>query len=574
MEKIKQIPKKENLKNIIILCIASIFVCLPLLNANLNIGYDDGVQHISRLIGTYQTIEEGTFFPVIMSKFCNGFGYSWNLFYSPLTAYVPLLFKLLGVSFIACIKLFMFAVTFLSAITMYFCTKEITKNTKIAVIAGIFYIFAPYRLNDMYIRNALAELTSFVFLPMIFGGLYGILKEKPKREVGLIVGSIGLVLTHTVITMYTAILCAIYLIVQGKKLKKRNIRNKIVISAIFILMITSFFWVPLLEHKQAIDYEVFKPGRMERTEVLIAFKLNLLELFITPSHHIWIYEIGILSIILLLASPIAIKKLKKKWLHTDFYYFYLFSLIGGIVCVIMTLKIFPFEYLPSILKMIQFSYRLLEFSSFFFAFIVAVNTKLIIRKIKYRDIAMILILLILISIPFTSHLLYTEELNEERLIETVPVTANTGRVHAGCASFEYLPCKAFENRSYLETRSDEIKVIEGEAQIEQAKKENTNLTCKLSNVVENTKVELPYIYYLGYEVILKKEDKVIKLETYETENGFLGTTLPQMQEGILELHYEGTLKMKLSMAISVLGIGLGIFLLGYSFKKNRKRKQG
>lgn len=369
--------------------------------------------------------------------------------------------------------------------------------------------------------------------------------------------------------MYTAILCAIYLIGQGKKLKNRRIRNKILISAIFILMITSFFWVPLIEHKQAIDYEVFKPGRMERTEVLIAFKLSLLELFITPSNHIWIYEIGILSIILLLASPIAIKKLKRKWIHTDFYYFYLFSLIGGIVCVIMTLKIFPFEYLPSILKMIQFSYRLLEFSSFFFAFVVAVNAKLVIRKIKYRDIAIILILLILISIPLTTHLLYTEELNEERLIETVPVTANTGRVHAGCASFEYLPCKAFENRSYLETRSDEVKVLEGEAQIEEAKKEGAKLSCKLKNVAENTKIELPYIYYLGYEITLKKEDKSIKLETYETENGFLGTTLTPIEQGTLELHYEGTRLMKLSLGTSALGIILGILLFQYSYRKKK-----
>jgi len=184
MKRRKKILHKENTKNIILLCIASIFVCLPLLNPNLNIGYDDGIQHIARLIGTYQSIEEGQFFPVIMSKFCNEFGYSWNLFYSPLTAYVPLIFKLLpGVSFVACIKLFMFAITLLSAITMYFLVKEITKKQKIALLAGIFYIFAPYRLNDMYIRNALAELTSFVFLPMVFQRTIWCIKRKAKKRV-------------------------------------------------------------------------------------------------------------------------------------------------------------------------------------------------------------------------------------------------------------------------------------------------------------------------------------------------------------------------------------------------------
>lgn len=384
-------------------------------------------------------------------------------------------------------------------------------------------------------------------------GLYGILKEKPKREYLFILGSVGLFLTHTVITMYVAILCLIYLLTQIKKLKKKEIRKKIILSIILILIITSFFWVPLLEHKLAANYEVFKPGRMERTDVLIAFKLSFLELFITPSENIMTYEIGIISVILLIASPIAIKKLKKKWRHTDFYQFYIFSLIMGMICCIMTLKIFPFEYLPSILKMLQFSFRLLEFSSFFFAFVVAVNFKMLIKKIKYKDIAVIIILLMILTSLFVSHLHFADNIDESKLWPAVRVTSQTGRVHAGCASFEYLPCKAFENRSYLETRSDDVLVLEGDAQIKEQNKENTDLSCKLSYVIEETKIELPYIYYLGYKVSLEQNGEIRKLHTYETENGFVGVTIPILEEANLKVHYQGTTLMKVSTFISILG---------------------
>ena len=98
MEKVKKILKNENVTSILILFICSFIVCIPLLNPKINIAYDDGIQHIARLMGTYQSITEGQSFPVIMSKFCNNFGYSWNLFYSPLTAYIPLIFKLLNTS--------------------------------------------------------------------------------------------------------------------------------------------------------------------------------------------------------------------------------------------------------------------------------------------------------------------------------------------------------------------------------------------------------------------------------------------------------------------------------------------
>lgn len=568
MTKIKKIIKIPNVKEILILLVSAIFICLPLLSNKIDIMYDDGIQHVARLIGTYDSIKEGQTFPVIMSKLCNDFGYSWNLFYSPLTAYLPLIFKLIGLSFVNCIKMFMFFVVFISAVAMYFFTKEVTKNKKIALLAGIFYIFAPYRLTDMYARNALAELTSFVFLPMIFHGLYGILKEKSKREYLLIFGTIGLILTHTVITMYTAIFCFIYVLTQIKKLKNKNIVKKLIISLIFILVITSFFYVPLLEHKLAADYEVFKEGRMERTEVLVAFKLSFLELFITPKENIMTYEIGFLSVILLVLSPIVIKKLKKKCKNTDFYKFYIFSLIAGLISIIMTLKIFPFEKLPSILKMLQFSFRMLEFSSFLFAFVVAVNLGVLVKKVKYKGITATTIILMILTCIFIPHLHYKDNIDENRLIKGVRVTSQTGRVHAGCASFEYLPTKAFENRKYIEERADEVIILQGNATITNQEKENTNLSCNISNVTEETKIELPYIYYLGYEVDLEQNGEITKLKTYETDNGFVGVTIPSLDEGKIEVHYEGTILMKISSGISILGLVLLVFKI---ILKQRKK---
>ena len=76
MQKLKKLWEKENAKNILLIAIISIFVCIPLFSKDINIGYDDGIQHICRLIGTYQSLQEGQAFNVIMSNFCNQFGYS------------------------------------------------------------------------------------------------------------------------------------------------------------------------------------------------------------------------------------------------------------------------------------------------------------------------------------------------------------------------------------------------------------------------------------------------------------------------------------------------------------------
>lgn len=71
MQKIREILKNEKYFGILIILIASIFVCIPLMSKNIDMTYDDGIQHICRLMGTYQSLQEGQ--TKVMSNFCNGF---------------------------------------------------------------------------------------------------------------------------------------------------------------------------------------------------------------------------------------------------------------------------------------------------------------------------------------------------------------------------------------------------------------------------------------------------------------------------------------------------------------------
>ncbi|MBP3255687.1 MAG: hypothetical protein J6M60_04285 [Clostridia bacterium] len=560
---LKKIQSRPNLIPIILLLICSIFVCIPLFSSEIDISYDDGVQHIARLIGTEASIKEGQ--TSIMSDFCNGFGYSWNLFYSPVTAFLPLLFRVFGCSYVNCIKLFMFFVTFISGIAMYFFTKDVTKNRKIAVISGIIYIFVPYRFTDMYLRNALAELTSFAFIPMIFQGLYGIMKQKQNREVIFIIGTSLLILTHTVVTLYMAIICFIYLLTQFKQLKIKNVRRKLIYSIIVILLITSFFLLPLLQVKNSAQYEVFKPGRMERTDVLIAFKLDIIELFMTPNGSIMIFQIGLLNLIALIFTPLVIKKIRVKYKNTDFYKLYIFSIFMFLILSFMTLKVFPFEKLPGILKMIQFTFRLLEFTSFFISFIVAVNIGKLFKDLRYRTIILIMIFTMIFSAFFIPSIKFTGEIDETKLIPAVPVTEKTGRVHAGCASFEYLPSKAFENRKYIETRNNEIIVLNGEAEINNYTKNKSRLEFDIK--AKDVELELPYIYYPGYTVKIENEE----VKTYETEKGFVGVKINDIDNKTAKVEYTGTILMKLSKIISLFGIVLLVVPIIIRKVKNNKQ---
>lgn len=604
-EKLKRIIpniKSGEYANIAIIFIVSIFVCLPLLNKNCNIYIDDGIQHLCRLIGTEQTLVSKQFLPMIMSNFCNNFGYSWNIFYSPLTAYIPLIFRIFSFSFETCLKLFMFVVTVATGIAMYKFVIKITKNKNIAILASVLYIIAPYRITDMYVRMALAELTSFMFIPMVFSGMYSIINENKKSSL-LIIGASGLILTHTVVCMYTAILCFVYLIVFIRKLNKKSILN-LLVSLLMIVLITSFYWVGLAQHYFSTSYEVFVPGRMERVDVLNFYKTSLSQLVYTDQEQKMIYEIGIVTFIGLLITPIAIMKFEKQEKEKDFTKIYSLFGILGIVLTIMTLKIFPFEKLPGTFTMIQFTFRLFEFTSFFFAIISAVNFWILIKNFNIRDVIIISLIACLLTTIYGKKISYEKKYDEKDFIEPRRVTKDVGRINAGMASFEYLPSKAFNClKTYIADREDvpiilnnsdnqiiisdyekngsnmKMKILKaspelanGTDKVYEVSEELTNEedtiseanqddeSSKANTTSEDIEIELPYIYYLGYRV--KIDGKEVKYT--ESEHGFVQINIDKElnEEAEITVKYLGTNEMIIAFAVSLVStVSYAIFTI-------------
>lgn len=594
--------KSGEYANIAIIFIVSIFVCLPLLNKNCNIYIDDGIQHLCRLIGTEQTLVSKQFLPMIMSNFCNNFGYSWNIFYSPLTAYIPLIFRIFSFSFETCLNLFMFVVTVATGIAMYKFVIKITKNKNIAILASVLYIIAPYRITDMYVRMALAELTSFIFIPMVFSGMYSIINENKKSSL-LIIGASGLILTHTVVCMYTAMLCFVYLIVFIRKLNKKSILN-LLVSLLMIVIITSFYWVGLAQHYFSTSYEVFVPGRMERVDVLNFYKTSLSQLVYTDQEQNMIYEIGIVTFIGLLLTPIAIMKFEKQEKEKDFTKIYGLFGILGIVLTIMTLKIFPFEKLPGTFTMIQFTFRLFEFTSFFFAIISAVNFWILIKNFNIRDVIIISLIACLLTTIYGKKISYEKKYDEKDFIEPRRVTKDVGRINAGMASFEYLPSKAFNClKTYIADREDvpiilnnsdnqiiisdyekngsnmKMKILKaspelanGTDKVYEVSEELTNEedtiseanqddeSSKANTTSEDIEIELPYIYYLGYRV--KIDGKEVKYT--ESEHGFVQINVDKElnEEAKITVKYLGTNEMIIAFAVSLVStVSYAIFTI-------------
>lgn len=87
-------------------------------------------------------------------------------------------------------------------------------------------------------------------------------------------------------------------------------------------------------------------------------------------------------------------------------------------------------------------------------------------------------------------------------------------------------------------------------------------------------VELPYIYYLGYEVIITNNNRNQVLDYKESDKGFIQVDLPMNLENVqIEVKYVGTTLTKISYVLMVVG-GVVLVVIIVSDKNKKYNKNG
>lgn len=565
----EKILKNRNLIDIVVIFLVTCLIGFPLLNSKLNVYYDDGIQHIARALGTSESFKENFWFPNVISSFSNGYGYSWNLFYGPLSVYGICLINVLINNVMTSYKLFVFICMMLSGITMYKFVKDLSGNNDVGILASILYMTFPYHLTDLYTRNALGEFVSFVFIPLVFLGLYRIFFTE-KKGYALSLGAIGLILTHNLSCIMVAFFAMIYVVYNLDRLKDKSILKKLLINALFIILVTSFYWVPMMEARMSSNYQVYEDGMMSTPEQTASHGLKLNQLFVTMNDGSYVFELGPHILIM-----IALSIMTFRFIRPEFKGQYIVFFVCGLLSIWMSTKYFPWKYLPKEVSIIQFPWRMIMMTAFFFSFVCAINMYAIIKKFNFKDVIVLSGISILYIVAFAGALIFYDQ---EPLtdIANLSLGAFSGKeieVVAGCGKGEYLPVNAYKNRFYIASREQGMYVLQGKAVIENEHKEGSYYTADVKTAdAEYTIFELPYIYYPGYEVKLDS----IKLEEYETENGFLGFVLGKEDSGRIEVKYTGTLAMKISMLITIISTIAGsVYFSGFDKKifKAKKNKE-
>lgn len=195
--------------------------------------HDD--QQVVRLQQLDKSLKAGQFPVRWVSDLGFGYGYPLFNFYPPLSYYLGEVFHLTGLGYIDSIKMVWFTALVGSGLTMYFLAKQFWGKIG-GVVAGLFYMYAPYHALDAYVRGALAELFSFVWLPLILWAAY------KKRPVAAGIFLALLMITHNLIFLPFMVFFAVWALVFSRK--------SLFLSPIIAFGLTAFFWLPALAEKQ------------------------------------------------------------------------------------------------------------------------------------------------------------------------------------------------------------------------------------------------------------------------------------------------------------------------------------
>lgn len=576
INKIKNIDNKLNnmsgkSKDIVIIAVIFIVAILSLtvylINPSLN--SDDSIFHYANILEFKNTITSDNIFgSKIVGEIGNDFGYATKLFYPPLShlsiAYLDLIIENITLSF----KLFNVLVLFFSGIAMYFLSKNLSKSRKIGLLSAVIYMTFPYHMSNIQIRDALAESLIFVFTPIIINGIYHLIKGNRVKCFKLFtVGYVGLVLSHLTMACYFTFFMIILLCINYKKVFNFKNIMCLCLSSVFILAITSFFTMPLLEVKLDTEYAVFKEGVMVQGTYGHTLNLQLINIFDMFSEDIRYFIPISIIVMLIIGVSNAVKKHNIKnskdiYIKLKEYFkikneesleskFYISLFIILIITLIMISKLFYWDILPLSFRIIQFPWRLLGFIAIYISLLIP----LVIKKYIVNKKSNLLIVILVLIISIECNIYFANIYNSSEKIDV----DNLDYIVAMGWQKEYLPVET--TIEYFENRDNNI-ISDQDVNIEIIEDNTPYLSFKVDTVEdEYITVELPRIYYKGYFLV---NDEGANINVYKGDNGFICANITN---GTYVLNYENTNICNICNIISIIFLSIFLIILIITKKK-------
>ena len=536
--------------------LVGLVVALPLLQGNITFGQDIPF-HIARDHSAINALKDGQIIPEVDPTILNGFGYSFNMFYGPLSTYIIGLAKVITHNWTAAINIFGIVSILLSGIFMYQLVFSISHKKSISIIASVIYMAAPYHLLDLYIRQDQGEFLAFVFIPILFRGLYNLVNKQKGSVFFIVIGASGIILSHNLSAVIVCIMSISYLILNIKRIFNKSSIKKLILSGLLIIALTGFYILPLVELRITGIYDIFSNTYTSQHMAATAYcvsdsSLDLFQYIFNVNtlsyggSNVMPFALGLVTLVSILLLPFVYKTINKeqKRLITQL-------LILSGIAIVFTTKLINWYILPSSLDIIQFPWRLLIISTFCLSIVAAFSlyyffaSYLKDQKTNYLFVIIMSVLTIASSANLLSFAAYGQTASD------TPDCSGASNM-SECSLDEYSPAvlyaskNGFDPTSRLETtfinsiesRAKQPSYDKTKANISDYSETGTKSKFNIKDVTSDIKIELPYLYYPGYKSILTKNNgQTVTLNVSYSNEGLVEISIPKGSTGKIYTYY-------------------------------------
>ncbi|MFB0537813.1 MAG: 6-pyruvoyl-tetrahydropterin synthase-related protein [Anaerolineae bacterium] len=270
----------------------TVFALGPLLQPGYFWGAHDARHNVYFLFEFDRSIQDGIWYPRWAPDFTFGYGYPFFNIYGPLASYVGEVFHLVGFGFVNSVKIVFGLSIVFSGLAMYLFVRRLM-GPKAGLVAALVYVYVPYHVFDLYVRAALAESVTYVFVPLVLWGCYETVQNpRLTNIVGLSLAYAGLMFTNNLITLlYSLLVVPAYLIMlvlakinQTQRLRELSRESFFPLMANLLrisipplagillgLGLSAIFWIPSLTEFKYVRVDQWYAGRYDYRDDFVYF---------------------------------------------------------------------------------------------------------------------------------------------------------------------------------------------------------------------------------------------------------------------------------------------------------------
>ncbi len=497
--------------------------------------------------------------------FNNGAGYASSLAYPDILLFIPALLRVFGLGIGTSMSVFLIICNALCYFSMFICVRKISGSGTCGTIAAVIFSLSQYRIDNLFSRFALGEIQSYIFWPIIIYGLYDLIFDNFKKPYVLGLGIGCMLLTHTISAALALGLCLVMFIVFIKRIinsaTPRKLFAKLALTALTVITITAFYWLPLLEFMSSCELTVSHPINAASDFTVDVFNLfrDVTLLYADAGMGILIFALLIPRIMLCKNSPIcqSIQNQNDKKRHKLLIAADSFMILGFIVCYLST-NIAPWKILGAVFDFMQFSWRFFALAAALLSIAAAVYIFITAKYANVKKTAMIIVT-VLAVLSCCAHFktiapFHTDKLPDDHY-QSSEYTFDVGYG-------EWLPWATKLN-------FEEVKNLSGKLILESGEevsfdRDNGKLTFTAPET-GNAYADIPYIWYKGYKAT---DENGTELKAFMNDKGMLRVDISNAK-GLITVEYKLTVIKIVSYIISILTvIILAIFFI---LKKIRKK---